>query len=173
MSIKYGELTIVHNKEETGIFTNLSLWFGNEISIKKESNFVFLFEDGEIYDTEKNLKDFNFKFSVSNIQNLPIYFDKNDKKTYFYKKPIIENNHYKLDFKKIFSSYSKFNTSTNLPSIYNCIYYFHKSSETPEAFGIIRIKSNEYMPRFQFAYDSEEFTKEEFIYLINYIFRLI
>ena len=26
------------------------------------------------------------------------------------------------------------------------------------------------MPRFQFAYDDEEFTKEEVVYLINYIF---
>ena len=26
------------------------------------------------------------------------------------------------------------------------------------------------MPRFQFAYDSDEFTKEEIVYLIHYIF---
>jgi hypothetical protein len=40
----------------------------------------------------------------------------------------------------------------------------------PEIFCIIRIKSNEYMPRFQFAYDSDEFTKEEIVYLIHTIF---
>jgi hypothetical protein len=53
---------------------------------------------------------------------------------------------------------------------YNSIYYCHKKSLKPEIFGIISIKSNEYMPRFQFAYDNDEFTKEEIIYLINNIF---
>ena len=58
----------------------------------------------------------------------------------------------------------------SIPSCYNGIYYCYKSNEKPEIFGIIRIKSNEYMPRYQFAYDDEEITKEEVIYLINYIF---
>jgi hypothetical protein len=52
----------------------------------------------------------------------------------------------------------------NTESKYNC----YKELK-PEIFGIIRIKSNEYMPRFQFAYDSDEFTKEEIVYLIHYI----
>jgi hypothetical protein len=41
-------------------------------------------------------------------------------------------------------------------SKYNC----YKSFK-PEIVGLIRIKSTEQMPRFQFAYDSDEFTKEE------------
>ena len=33
-------------------------------------------------------------------------------------------------------------------------------------FGLVRIKSTEQMPRFQFAYESDEFTKEEIKYFI-------
>ena len=37
-------------------------------------------------------------------------------------------------------------------------------------FGLVRIKSTEQMPWFQFAFDSDELTKEEIIYLIHHIF---
>ena len=58
----------------------------------------------------------------------------------------------------------------NIKSVYNSIYYCYRDLTKQEIFGIIRIKSNGYMPRFQFAYDSDEFTKEEIVYLIHHIF---
>jgi len=164
MPIKYGEFTIIHSKN-INIFTSLTLWLGVEQSPTKESKFVFLFEDGEIYDLEDNLKDFKFYF-LNSLFKLPSYFEK-DKRFYFYKEPTKKENCESLDFKPLFSSYTKFNHSMNIASYFNCIYYCHKSIEKTDIFGILRTKSNEGMPRFQFAYDSNEFTKEEVIYIIN------
>ena len=75
-----------------------------------------------------------------------------------------------LYFNQLFRSYLKFNTLMNIQSVYNCIYYCYKNGAESEVVGLIRIKSSDQMPRFQFAYDSDEFTKEEIIYLIHYIF---
>lgn len=172
MPIKYGELTIIYNKEEISIFTNLLLWLKYEPNVPNKSKYVFLFEDGEICEINDKLKDFKFKFldSISSKMSMPIYFEKK-KEIYFYTKPILdESGRYRLNFIPLFGSYTKYNSSITIPSWYNGIYYCYKSSAKKEVFGIIRIKSNEYMPRFQFSYDDEEFTKEEVIYLINYIF---
>ena len=178
MPIKYGELTIIYNEEEISIYTNFLLWLKYEQDVPKKSKFVFLFEDGEICDANDKLKDFKFEFlnSISSHKT-PRFFEKKEKnkwdckKIYFYKEPIIkENDKHVLDFRELFSSYKKYNSSTNIPSLYNSIYYCYKNSVKPEVFGIIRIKSNEYMPQFQFAYDDEEFTKEEVIYIISYMF---
>jgi hypothetical protein len=146
--------------------------FGSERNATEESKFVFLFEDGEIYDID-DLKDFKFHFLNTFSCRLPSYFNRtteNNKKIYFYKKPLKINNLDKIDFKPLFTSYSKFNNSMNIASCYNSIYYCHKSLQETNVFGLLRIKSNENLPRFLFAYDSEEFTKEEVIYLIHYIF---
>jgi hypothetical protein len=169
MPIKYGELTINHNRPQTDIFQSLKLWLGFELCVNKETKFAFLFEDGEIYDASNNLTDFKFKFLNSSKYKLPTYFEKGEK-TYFYKQPTIIDNLQKIDFSPIFSSFNKFEKGNNLGSYYNSIYYRHKCSEKPEVFGLIHIKSSEVMPRYQFAYDSDEFTKEEIVYLIHYIF---
>jgi hypothetical protein len=109
---------------------------------------------------------------------MPIYFEKNKKETpnhtYFYKNPTNDkNNKISLNFNKLFNSYSKYSYKMTIPSIYNSIYYSYKDLSEPEVLGIIRIKSNEYMPRFQFAYDSDDFTKEEIVYIIHYILKNI
>ena len=160
MPIKYGELTIIYNEEEITVFSSLLMWLSYDIEPPKKSNFVFLFEDGEICDTKDKLKDFKFNFFDSSFRKTPIYFEKK-----------IEN-HLKLNCKPLFSAYSKYNISMGKPSQYNCIYYCHKLIEKTEIFGLMRINSSEIMPRFQFAYDSSEFTKDEIMYLIYYIFRL-
>jgi peptide methionine sulfoxide reductase MsrB len=178
MPIKYGELTIIYNKEEISIFTDFLLWMDYNHDVPNKSKYVFLFEDGEICETNDKLKNFNFKFLDSISLKMPKYFEKKKEinkcyntHIYFYKNPILDKNgKYRLEFKELFNSYTKYNSSINIPSFYNSIYYCHKSNDKPEIFGIIRTKSNEYMPRFQFAYDDEEFTKEEVVYLINYIF---
>ena len=170
MSIKYGEVTII-NDTQINIFNNISKWLGFEKLSTKESKFVFLFEDGDIYDMN-NLKDYNFKFiNNNNLFLLPVYFDKNNKR-YFYKKPIMKDNHYRLDFTQLFNSYKNYNSSINMESYYNCIYYCNKSSDKKDVFSILRIKSSNIMPRFNFAYDNNEFTKDEIIYIIHYILTL-
>ena len=61
MPIKYGEVTIFHS-DKIPILENLAVFlFGSERNATEESKFVFLFEDGEIYDID-DLKDFKFHF---------------------------------------------------------------------------------------------------------------
>lgn len=135
---------------------------------------------------DNNFNDVQFKFSnsfSSRSSMMPRYFEKNIENIentknkdyynpiYFYKDPILnEDNIQKLNFNNLFDSYTKYNRSMNVPSYYNSIYYRYKSSEKTEIFGIVRLKSNESMPRFQFAYDSDEFTKEEVTHLIHHMF---
>jgi hypothetical protein len=177
MPIKYGELTIIFNEEETTLFTSFLIWLEYQDKPPKKSKYVFLFEDGEICDFDDILKDLKFKFCNNSFSNAPIYFEKNIKckkihnKTYFYKCPTQnKNNKPSLDFRNLFSSYLKYSFDTRVASSYNSIYYCYKDLLKQEIFGLVRIKSNEHMPRFQFAYDSDEFTKEEIVYLIHYIF---
>ena len=180
MSIKYGELTIIYDKEETTLFTSMLMLLNYEGEPPKSSKYVFLFEDGEICESADKYKDFQYKFCMSSSTSLPLYFKKTikhkekDHRTYFYKTPENNpNNQNKpsLDFRKLFTGYSKYRFKLYMPSIYNSIFYCYKSgSLKPEVFGILRITSNEYMPRFQFAYDSDEFTREEIVYFIRSIF---
>lgn len=176
MPIKYGDLTIIFNKEETEIFTSLLIWMGAQEIPPINSKYIFLFDDGEICDSD-NLKDFNYKFLNGFSSQIPMYFIKpiEENKTpgnhYFHKDPVEENNHnFLLDFNELFSSYSKYDFGMCIKSVYNSIYYCYTNSTTQDIFGIIRTKSNGYMPRFQFAYDSDEFTKEEIVYIIHRIF---
>jgi hypothetical protein len=177
MPIKYGELTIIHDKEQLSIFSNLLLWFNYELYEPNKSKCIYLFEDGEIYDEKNKLEDLKFNFTEGKITitSSPSYFKKNiiDKTTYnpiYFSKIEKKDNKYCVSSKELFCSYSKYNVSITIPSIYNCVYWCYKSAPLKkEVFGLIRIKSNEYMPRFLFAYDNDEFTKNEVMYLINYM----
>jgi hypothetical protein len=170
MTIKYGELTIIKNDEQT-ILSSLLYWITS-----KKSEYIFLFDDGTICDYDDKIHvDLDFEFLNRVYSVLPAYFEKkiNDNnqrlRVYFDKKINTESSDSLLHFNQLFSSYLKYKSEMNILSKYNCIYYCHKSLKT-EIFGLLRIKSSEQMPRYQFAYDSDEFTKEEIIYLIHYIF---
>jgi hypothetical protein len=174
MHIKYGELAIIPNEEQSNIFTNILIWLKNEKNPPKNSKYVFLFDDGEIHDNG-NIINSNFKMFNSILSVVPMYFEKiknkNQRNIYFYKN--LKNKKDKdslLKFNQLFNSYSKYNFDINIESDYNSIYYCHKNSYKPEIFGLIRIKSSDNIPRYQFAYDSDEFTKEEIINLIYTIF---
>ena len=178
MPIKYGEVTIIHDKEQLSIFSNLLLWFKYELYEPNISKCIYFFEDGEIYDKNDKLEDFKYNFTKgeNTINSSPSYFKKSiiNKTSYnpiYFSKIEKKDNKYCVLSKELFCSYSKYNVSITIPSIYNCLYWRYKSAPIKkEVFGLIRIKSNEYMPRFLFAYDSDEFTKNEVMYLINYIF---
>jgi hypothetical protein len=148
MPIQYGEVTIV--KENKSLFN----WIINKECLEK---FIFLFED-EISDT---IVDFHFKFLDTCISVLPLYFEKNNKPYQIYFKSNLDS------FNQLFIDNPKYD---KIESKYNCIYYCRRISfKSPDIFGLIRIKSTEQMPRFLFAYDSDEFTKEEIMYVIHYI----
>ena len=163
MAIKYGELTVIHH-EQTKL-ESLVCWITNKEYEK--TKYIFLFEDGEICDSEK-VVDFYFKFLDSFASPVPVYFEKTIKsphlQIYFNKK--LKN------FNEVFANYSKYDSRMTIVSKYNCIYDSCRSFPLPDKFGLVRLKSTEQMPRYQFAYDSEEFTKEEVIYLIHHIIKI-
>lgn len=140
--MKYGELTIC--KEDI-----LSSFFS---CFKSNDKYIFSFDE-EIRD---DIKDFYYTFCNIKFSVLPIYFK--NKQTYFKEKH--------PNFNRLFSSYPKYIGSVE--SDYNSIYYCHTLYSTREVFGMVRIKSSEDMPRYQFAYD--DFTEEEVMYLIHTIF---
>jgi hypothetical protein len=76
MSIKYGELTIIYDKEETTLFTSMLMWLNYEGEPPKSSKYVFLFDDGEICESADKYKDFQYKFIMSISTAMPLYFEK-------------------------------------------------------------------------------------------------
>jgi hypothetical protein len=180
MPIQYGEFTVIHNEEEEGIIKSIfRTWGGYEFQALQTSQIVVLFEDGEICEINDKFKDFNYKFLDDNASATPYHFDKNKsnkekyERVYFKKSPIEDKDGNKrINCADLFKSYTKYVKQNSIPSKYNFIYYIIDTAKNnPEVFGVIRIKSSESKPRFQFAYDSEHFSKEEVIYLINYIFK--
>jgi hypothetical protein len=179
MTIRHGELTIIY-PTVTNIFTDVYLWLIDFETPPTNSKYIFMFDDEEVceYNTD-TCTDFKFEFLNGIINNKPLHFKKTINKTdeglntYFKKEPKeTPDGKLQLGFKNLFDSYSKYNNTMVIPSVYNLIYYCYKSILKLEIFGIVRINSNKYMPRFQFAYDSDEFTKEEIMYLIHYIFNM-
>ena len=169
MTLKYGELTIIYNNNVETVVNTFFSWLNNEELKKEPTKYIFLFDDGIIYD-ETNIKDFNFEFLNSCLNLMPAYFHREKFVRIYFRKSHKEIKTEKIDFDNLFMSYPKYDSSVHIKSVYNEIYYCHKKLEPIDVFGIIRIPSTDNMPRFQFAYDSNEFTKEEVSYLIHHIF---
>jgi hypothetical protein len=172
MPIKYGELTIIHKQEEytlTNIFNWLTNWSPNK------STYIFLFEDGEIceYTYKSTEVEFDFELYGSSFK-MPFYFHRKEDnheceyRLYFYKNPDGYSTYNSLtDFNALFGNYSKYDEyCVNVISKYNSIYDCYKNLSKIVILGIVNIRSNESMPRFQFAYDSDEFSKKDIVCLI-------
>jgi hypothetical protein len=166
MTIHYGELTL---RIEQPAWYNIFAYSSSPVS------YIFLFENGEIYD-HTQVSNMNFNYLHSYLFPVPNYFnktvEKKNNKTYFNLSSTA-----KLDlslFKSLFISYRNYTLSNTIESPFNSIYYCHYNSKNElvnlQIFGIVRIKSTDQLPRYQFAYDSNEFTKEEIIYLLYTIF---
>lgn len=150
MTIKYGDLTIVWHPVQS--------WMS---CVKGELHqYIFLFDDHEICEVKDKYIDFKFKFLRIN-NDLPAYFEKPTEKLPIY---FIQN---EPNFDKLFSVYSN---EACIKSKYNGIYFSYQDRKY-DMFGIQRIKSTESMPRYQFAYNTNEFTKEEVIYLLYSIIK--
>jgi hypothetical protein len=166
MTIKYGEFTFINNESSIveSMLDTLTRWITNEQQQKVPNNYIFLFEDGEICEWDNTCKDLKFDFMYTSL--LPSYFSKEIKKKdweFYFRKD-------NFNFDSLFHSYSKYEPDVHVKSNFSVIYYRYKYSEKLEIFGIKRIPSTNSMPRFQFAYDTDEFTKEEIIYLIHHLF---
>ena len=165
---RHGNLTIIHTKEYWSIWN----WFK---TTPKKSRYIFLFDDGEIRDTNINeIPDLKFKFFYGTYIPFPVWFEKkvdsrkpDHNRCFFYKNQIGN------DFKHLFQSYSNYNPAKIIQSDCNMIYHCYKVGTQPEIFGLIRTKSKEDMPQYQFAYDQEEFTKDEIVYFIHHIFETL
>lgn len=176
MSIKYSEITVIFDTVNEGIFRNLSRnWFGRETFCNDETDIVISFDDKNIC-VKDEFKDCNFKFFVGISSLFPMHFEVKEKKekyrrTYFQRAPIKkEDGNFHLDFKKIFSNKILLKYKS-VPSCFNCIYYCINNDGNKDVFSILKIYSNEDKPRFLLAYDSDEFSQEEIIYLVNCMFK--
>jgi hypothetical protein len=178
MPIKYAEITILFDTKNEGLFTNLKRnWLGYETICEENSDIIISFDDGTLSCVKDEFKDCNFKFFVGISNLLPMHF-KRDKRenekyinVYFARKPekkADDNLH--LNFNKIFSSEIRKKSKT-VGSCFNCIYYCNVGSEKKEIFSILKLYSNEDKPRFLLAYDSDEFNRDEVIYIVNCIFK--
>jgi hypothetical protein len=171
MSIKYVKLTVIYNN--SGVFSTISKWLGYDGVFTKESDMVFLFDDGEIYGVNDICKDnalykFQYDDGIKNYYYCPLFFGKNDK--FYYYQNIAskyDNDVAKLDPRYLFN---EVDMSKFIPSIYNCIYYHRHLLTKTDVFGIFRNKSNEKMPQFDIAFDSNKFTKDEVMYITYKIF---
>lgn len=174
MPIKYGEITIIHNDDEDGFFKSFLRNWGYELKTNQSSKIIILFEDGDIFEINDKLRDFEYKFVDDPTYHTPLSFENPKKKTdrYFKKKPHMnDKSQLTLNFEELFKSYNKYSKKDNIASIYNFIYYRFTYEEKKDVFGVVRLKSNDNKPRFIFAYDCLNFSKDEIMYLINVIFK--
>ena len=176
MTIKYAEITIIFDTENEGILKNFKRnWLGYETFCDEETHIIISFDDINTC-VKDNLTDCNFNFFVGISSMLPLHFEQRNKKkekyrnTYFQRQPIKnKDGNLFLDFKKIFSSEIREKYKL-IASSFNSIYYCTKNNNQ-DVFSILKIYSNEDKPRFLLAYDSDEFNRDELIYLVNCIFK--
>jgi len=176
MTIKYAEVTIIFDTVNEGLFSNLKRnLFGYETFCNEESDIIISFDNGTISCVKNDLKDCKFKFFNGLSDLLPSHFETNKKvkfrHVYFHRAPIKkEDGNLHLDFKTIFPSEMQLKYKI-VASCFNCIYYWNNRDGIKNVFSILKLYSNEDKPRFLLAYDSDEFNKDEVIYLVNCIFK--
>lgn len=175
MPIKYGEFTCFYNND---ILSNMFLFFYNinycDSEVYKMSNLIIIsFED----DDHKYTIDGKYVCNQSNINIVtktkqPLFRSVFTKDTNMYttKSPTKNaNGVLQLSFSHLFSSYKNYNIRRMVSSFYNTI-WFKNLDLNNESFCIVYTTSSKYTPTFWFAYDSDEFTKEDVIYLLQTIF---
>jgi hypothetical protein len=168
MPIKYAEVTIVRNLEKASWFTYFKHLVGHENIITNNDTIIILFDDGTVTDTAE-YKDANERFemgpkSYHSGYGYPMYFNKINKNTVFFKYPRVEKNVLKLDFKPIFKDYPNYTTLQKEPSIYNVIY--ERPIAGDNVFAVAKRKSNLYL----LAYDDSYFDKSDIGSFVNYTF---
>lgn len=172
MPTKYGEIYVKHNTEN--LWTSTVFWLGyDEQIVSDDSTIIVKFDDGDVQEVSNELYESNDKIKISQYITI-----KNDSKEHMYFKRDPKTNPdgtQQLFFGNIFKNYELYDNNNNISSYFNCIYYKHKVVDTKakkmDVFAILRVKSSVSSPRYQIAYDSDDFTKESILYIINCIFR--
>ena len=176
MTIKYAEITIIFDTANEGIFSNLKRnLFGYETFCDEETDIIISFDDKNVC-VKDHYKDCNFKFFVGISSLMPGYFERDKtvkekyRSIYFAQNPEKkENGNLHLDFKTVFSRETQLKYKLE-GSCFNCIYFCNKDGKK-YVFSILKLYSNKDKPRFLLGYDSDEFSQEEVIYLVNCIFK--
>jgi hypothetical protein len=173
MTIKYGEIYVKHNTEN--LWTSTVFWLGyDEQTVSEDSTIIVKFDDGDVQEVSNELFETNNKIkigqyiTITNDSKEHMYFKRDPKKN--------PNGTQELFFGGIFKNYKNYDANNNIGSYSNCIYYKHKLVDTSkvkkmDVFAILRVKSSVSSPIYQVAYDSDDFSKEAILYLINCIFR--
>lgn len=167
-SMKFGFITIVYNHSfYDKLYKRL---FDNEIP-RENADIIILFDD----ELEQIVID--IKETLQTIPNIILSPD-----TYYSTPFMIEKNNIlhikergsKIDGYSIFKSYmsnDEYKKNTD-PSIYNCKYYkLDKHENKLTTFALIKKKYGFDSSRYLFAYDPNEFTRDEVQYIISCIFR--
>lgn len=175
MKVKYCEIFVKHNIED--LWTNATLWFGydEETIISKDTTIVVQFDDEDIHDISNTSN--NLDVSWKGIAPPRFTIKRDDKHTMYFKvEPYTKKNGQKtLDILNIFEKYKKYNRDNTCASDFTCLYCTYKQHDDVDkkklAFSLIRIQSSISTPRYQMAYNSLEFNKDEIMGLINCIFK--
>ena len=169
MPIKYAEITIARNLEEESWFNYCKRLVGNENAVYDNDNIIIFFEDETITDTKSKYEDKHFAFGPTVFQRVyPIYFNKKDSESVFYKNPHYENRIPTLNFKSIFKNNPKYLTLTKVASVYNVMY---TNTCNVNVFALVKNNSNEKSPRYSMAYEDDYFERSDISYFVDCIFK--
>ena len=174
MKVKYGEIFVKHNTED--LWTNASLWLGyDEETINSEDTTIIVeFDDKDIREVSNKSTNSNVNIEFKNDKYIIKRGDKDN--VYFAEEPHIGTyGKRSLGVGKIFKNYKYYDAANGIASSFTCIYCKHNVVDGIVkkllGFSLIRIKSSISSPRYQMAYNSDEFSKDEILCLINCIFR--
>jgi hypothetical protein len=184
---KYGEFTIIINKNRGGI---LNKFYYDIFGLSNEDESYYKYNDDIIYtfydNFEQSYSEREIYTATNDYENRYFYFDNKYHELIIHPlkistsiciidlkipKYVLETNSYVLNFTKIFNEipvHQYVNKIIN--SKYNCIYtdYFGKKN----IFSIVKYKTSELFPSFIFYYDDTILNKKDVIYLIKKIINL-
>ena len=181
---KYGEFTIIINKNRGGI---LNKFYYDVFGSSNEDESYYKYNDDIIYtfydNSEQSYSEREIYTATNDYENRYFYFDNKYHELIIHPlkistsictinlkipKYVLETNSYVLNFTKIFDEIPVSNyISKIINSKYNCIYidYFGKKN----IFSIVKYKTSELFPSFIFYYDDTILNKKDVIYLIKKI----
>ena len=182
---KYGEFTIIINKNHEGIFNILAYdLFGllkrdEEYYYKYDSDIIYTFYD----DLEQSYSQREIYTATNDYENKYFCFENDYSVQVIHPKKIImstclmnlkmpifdiETSLYRIDFSEIFKRND--NIYKIIRSKYNCIYTDNLTKKI--LFSIVKYESSELFPKFRFYYDDTILNKKDIIYLIKKIINI-
>ena len=185
---KYGEFTIIIDKNREGIFNILAYdLFG---LLKRDEEFYYKYNTDIIYtfydDLEQSYSQREIYTLTNDYENKYFCFDNDYLIPFIHPKKIImstylmnlkipifdiETSLYRIDFSEIFKNMLiDKNVYKIIRSKYNCVYTDNLT--TKNIFSIVKYESSNLFPKFIFYYDDTILNKKDMIYLIKKIINI-